>query len=362
MFAFYRIKFDKKLHINNQGNFTMKNIIKFIAVTGLLVILNISPAFSRSWHIHIKDFSYQPDDVTIQVGDIIEWANHDVAVHTVTSDEGIFDSGGLQQNQSYFYTFTEIGDFPYHCTPHPYMTAVIHVRDADVVPELMNQTLPPYLPAEGGTLEFMIGVENMSTSSQNFDIWTNIVLPNGTVYGPLINGNFTIGGGANPSRDRTQVIPASAPEGDYFYHVFVGNYPDEVWSQDYFEFHKLPGTFSSSLAKIEFPIDQKELDFVDPGCVDSGCAEVKSDKARVSAYPNPFNPQTNLSFELPENSQISLKVYNSNGRLVEDIASGVYSVGLHEFNFNGEQFSSGIYFVHFIVNGELSTKSIMLLK
>ena len=67
------------------------------------------------------------------------------------------------------------------------------------------------------------------------------------------------------------------------------------------------------------------------------------------AYPNPFNPVTTITYELPELSYISLSIYDMTGGLVNTIISGMASAGLHKVKWNGtnmfgETVPSGIYF------------------
>jgi hypothetical protein len=61
-------------------------------------------------------------------------------------------------------------------------------------------------------------------------------------------------------------------------------------------------------------------------------------------YPNPFNPSTMIGFRLPENSNVTLKVFDMLGREVETLANGRMASGYHEFSFNASELSSGIYF------------------
>jgi hypothetical protein len=66
-------------------------------------------------------------------------------------------------------------------------------------------------------------------------------------------------------------------------------------------------------------------------------------------YPNPFNPTTNISFALPVDSRVSLKIYNVAGQLVrtlvnETMAAGIHTVTWDGANSNGEKVASGIYF------------------
>lgn len=63
----------------------------------------------------------------------------------------------------------------------------------------------------------------------------------------------------------------------------------------------------------------------------------------LSNYPNPFNPTTKLSYYLPNESSITLTVYNSLGQFVKELVKGVEPAGLHETNFNASELSSGTY-------------------
>ncbi|MEM3032421.1 MAG: plastocyanin/azurin family copper-binding protein, partial [Nitrososphaerota archaeon] len=47
--------------------------------------------------------------------------------HTVTSDQGLFDSGLFGQGMTWAFTFVRPGEYPYHCTPHPWMTGTVNV-------------------------------------------------------------------------------------------------------------------------------------------------------------------------------------------------------------------------------------------
>ena len=76
-----------------------------------------------------EKYSFQPATLTIKSGTQVVWLNSTDAPHTVTSDtSGVFDSpSNITQNQTYKFTFTSAGTFPYHCNIHPYMKATITV-------------------------------------------------------------------------------------------------------------------------------------------------------------------------------------------------------------------------------------------
>ncbi len=77
-------------------------------------------------------------------------------------------------------------------------------------------------------------------------------------------------------------------------------------------------------------------------------------------YPNPFNPNTKISFNLPVAQNISLKVYDLLGREIQTLQSGYLNAGTHQFNFNGSQLTSGVYFFK-LVSGNFSEKKKMVL-
>lgn len=75
----------------------------------------------------ISDFSYVPSNITVKQGTTVKWVQKDSVRHTVTSDDGIFDSGLLSKDVSFEYTFNEVGTFGYYCIPHPYMKGSVEV-------------------------------------------------------------------------------------------------------------------------------------------------------------------------------------------------------------------------------------------
>jgi plastocyanin len=78
--------------------------------------------------VTISDFSFTPADLTVSVGDTVTWTNDDDFAHTVTSSDGLFDSGDLAGGQTFEFTFTEPGRYPYVCNIHPNMTATVTVE------------------------------------------------------------------------------------------------------------------------------------------------------------------------------------------------------------------------------------------
>jgi len=61
-------------------------------------------------------------------------------------------------------------------------------------------------------------------------------------------------------------------------------------------------------------------------------------------YPNPFNPITSITFEIPEDSDVQLSIYNLAGRKVHTLVHEMKDAGKHTIQLNGNNLSSGIYF------------------
>ena len=81
-----------------------------------------------------------------------------------------------------------------------------------------------------------------------------------------------------------------------------------------------------------------------------------------SAYPNPFNPSTNLSLELNTTAEISVKVFNVMGQLVDVVAEGTYSPNTYNWTWNADNLSSGVYLVRTQVGNKINSQKVMLLK
>jgi len=84
-------------------------------------------------------------------------------------------------------------------------------------------------------------------------------------------------------------------------------------------------------------------------------------------YPNPFNPSTEIAFELPQNENITLSIYNLQGQLVKTLADGLHSAGMHNVMWNGKDndnlsVPSGIYIYQLKTDSFKSTKRMLLMK
>jgi plastocyanin len=113
---------------------------RLLVVVPLLLTMLLAAPMSRSSlprvaaqgdtaAIAIKDFEFSPATLTVTVGTTVTWTNTGDAPHTVTSDDGAFDSGQLTNGQTFSQTFDQAGTIAYHCNVHPRMKATIIVKE-----------------------------------------------------------------------------------------------------------------------------------------------------------------------------------------------------------------------------------------
>ena len=217
---------------------------------------------------------------------------------------------------------------------------------------------PIQIPSNGGSFEFNIEVANSGANPATCDIWTMATLPNGHEYGPIIGPiELTVAPNTAIDRDRTQTIPAGAPTGNYTYDAYVGVYPDTVWDEDHFEFEKLA---ISDGGPVVPDWNNWGESFADPQA--TGLSTAPTEFALYPAYPNPFNPETNLRFSIPEPGNVSLVLYDVQGKEVARLVEGWRSAGLHEVTLDGSDLSSGIYFALLTAGSFQETSKLLLIK
>lgn len=69
--------------------------------------------------LQIDDFKTSPQNLFVKKGSLLEVINNDVAGHSLTADDGSFDTGVLGKGKSATVTLDTVGTFKFHCTPHP---------------------------------------------------------------------------------------------------------------------------------------------------------------------------------------------------------------------------------------------------
>jgi hypothetical protein len=79
-------------------------------------------------------------------------------------------------------------------------------------------------------------------------------------------------------------------------------------------------------------------------------------------YPNPFNPSTSISFDLPVDGKVSLKIFDMSGKEMMTLVNEVKTAGYYSVSFNGSNLSSGAYFYRINAGDFTATKKMTLIK
>lgn len=83
--------------------------------------------------VSIIDFAFSPKKIVIKKGTTVTWTNTDSTRHDIMPDEDYGDafkpSELLDKNETYSFTFSTVGTYDYHCSPHPYMKGSVEVTE-----------------------------------------------------------------------------------------------------------------------------------------------------------------------------------------------------------------------------------------
>jgi hypothetical protein len=130
----------------------------------------------------------------------------------------------------------------------------------------------------------------------------------------------------------------------------------DVWSFDGFE--ATPSSGGSRMMTLNI---SEELVGVDGGIA------VPTEFALHNNYPNPFNPVTNITYDIAQNSEVTLEIYNVMGQRVRTLAQGSHEPGRYRVMWNatndyGQSLSSGMYIYRIQAGDFVSVKKLILMK
>jgi plastocyanin len=99
-----------------------------ILVSFAFAVIVAPAALAQDVTIPIKSFKFMMMDVSVTPGSTVTWVNNDEEPHTVTSETGLFASGGLDTGQKFSFKFDKAGTYKYRCSIHPQMTGTVTVK------------------------------------------------------------------------------------------------------------------------------------------------------------------------------------------------------------------------------------------
>jgi plastocyanin len=107
---------------------------KFLALGAMALLVAAamaaaaSPARAADIEVKIDNFTFNPQQITVNAGDTVIWVNHDDIPHTVTSKTMALRSKAMDTDDKFSFTFATPGKFDYFCSLHPHMTGTIVVE------------------------------------------------------------------------------------------------------------------------------------------------------------------------------------------------------------------------------------------
>jgi plastocyanin len=120
----------------------------FAVTFATAVLLPPTDARAATVAVAVEDFDFSPASRTIKVGDVVHWS-FSGSSHSVTSRDGLFDSGITDPGGSFQFTFTKAGTFRYYCVVHPGLmsgTIVVEGDSATPVPTVRPTATPTPRP------------------------------------------------------------------------------------------------------------------------------------------------------------------------------------------------------------------------
>jgi len=101
-----------------------------VGMVALWLVSDVSVAAepTDAARITIREFMFNPMQLTIKAGANVTWVNQDDDIHTVASDTGLFRSGALDTGNEFTFRFDKPGTYQVFCTLHPQMKATIVVE------------------------------------------------------------------------------------------------------------------------------------------------------------------------------------------------------------------------------------------
>ena len=97
--------------------------------------------------------------------------------------------------------------------------------------------------------------------------------------------------------------------------------------------------------------------------VSDGGRAIPTTTTLLTAYPNPFNSTTNISFQIPSPGSVKLELFNISGRLIDDVSPvRIMTSGSHVVSWNAGNVPAGCYFLKFKAGDETHITPLLLVK
>ncbi len=230
------------------------------------------------------------------------------------------------------------------------------------------QSPPVEVGPSGGSFVFDLTMQSLTGAAQTVDVWTDVLLPNGAPYGPVIGPSpVALPASGSVTQTISQSVPSNAPAGGYVYRAHLGTYPDAVATST-FSFSKSAGRAASvggaeAWASID-PTTGEAPTFAAPQPLASRAGEAGLTELLFEPmYPNPFAGQATLRFAVPEARPVRVEVFDGLGRRVRTLYDGTPEAGaVQAVTLDGAALPSGVYLVRLVGEGVSASQTVVRLR
>ncbi|MFZ5433123.1 MAG: T9SS type A sorting domain-containing protein [Calditrichota bacterium] len=176
----------------------------------------------------------------------------------------------------------------------------------------------------------------------------------------LADSGFILVGGITPTypNPRQTFVVRTAPNADAMW-IKLWDEPFENFANSVLQDTDSGFVLVGKWGNDYWYISKLEYDLVD---IDESPTARLPESFSLSAYPNPFNPSTTISFSLPKSAITRLKVYDLMGREVVVLTDGMLEAGEHRIAFDGSNSPSGLYFARLQSGDFITTQKLLLVK
>ncbi len=216
---------------------------------------------------------------------------------------------------------------------------------------------PIILPPRGGTVWYGLALQNSPDYYNLFDLWLNLQQPDSQIIAILLRNNVYLPAGAGLVRTLSLTLNATAMPGTYTVSGYVGDHPNTIEDFDSFTFVKSPAGDAETGEGGTVTISG----WGEPATVLQKSSLPQATRL-LGHYPEPFNPTTEIRFELGEATDVKLDVYSPAGQKVATILNRHLLPSVYRETFDGRGLSSGMYLYRLQAGDFAATGKMVLMK
>jgi len=270
-----------------------------------------------------KEIAFTSNETALGIADVTDKSNLKIISKFDELDFGYVHQGWLSEDHRYFFVNDELNE--YYGNNQEQTTLIFDVSDLDD-PKILT-----------------IYKSGLSTIDHNNYVVGNL----------LYQSNYSTGLRILNIRDVKNPVEIA-----YFDTYKAGDIPSFVGSWSNYPYFKSGTILVTSIEEGLYILKASEGD---PLAVNEELLLPEKFYLKQN-YPNPFNPTTQIQYELPQDGNMSLMVYNMLGETVVELDKGFKAAGIHKITFDGSMLPSGIYFYQLHSGDFVRTKKMTFMK